>query len=234
MGARTRRARQGSWWEPLVPQVFRGLRSHHASVTAAVAAFLLVFYCASLFTPQSSALDLWLWGLRAAAALAVLLAVGLLRDKFPLWVAYLGALGETAAFIYFVGFSDDYQRILFRMQEFPLIAMYLSWLFPSWLTLSTVYPALLFTIPYAVYIGPFAGSEHGPGLLNALGLMFFTVLGTSMGHYIRRRFAIYSERDALTGALNRRGLQVAGEPLLSRQQRAGRPVSFVLLDLDGF
>jgi diguanylate cyclase (GGDEF)-like protein len=42
-----------------------------------------------------------------------------------------------------------------------------------------------------------------------------------------------ADTDALTGVLNRRGLQTAAEPLLQSAQ-AGRLVALYLLDLDGF
>jgi diguanylate cyclase (GGDEF)-like protein len=54
-------------------------------------------------------------------------------------------------------------------------------------------------------------------------------LATRDGERLRR----LSETDALTGLLNRRGLQAAVAPLMARQ-RPGRLVALYLIDLDGF
>ncbi|WP_404288051.1 GGDEF domain-containing protein [Glutamicibacter arilaitensis] len=203
-------------------------------MTALVAFFMFFFYLLNLFQPLDFPDQFVVRIARCVGALGVLSAAIIMRNKFPLWLGYLGALAEVASFVYFVGFTMDHEQVVFRLQEFPLIAMYLSWLFPSWLTRLTIYPVMAFTIPYSVFVGPAAGTEHSQGLLNVFALMFFTILGTSVGTFVRRRFRNETEFDVLTGALNRRGLSVHGEPALARSLRFSKALTVALVDLDGF
>src|SRR5690606_10561794 len=108
----------------------------------------------------------------------------------------LGALAELSAFVVFVGFSVNHEQIVFRLQEFPLIALYMSWLFPPAVTQWTIYPVMAFTIPYSVFFGPAVGTEHQSGPLNVLSLVFFTVIGMFVGHYVKRRFRQQTQVDA--------------------------------------
>lgn len=143
-------------------------------------------------------------------------------------------MAELSAFVVFVGFSDNHEQIVFRLQEFPLIALYMSWLFPPEVTRWTIYPIMAFTIPYSVFLGPAAGTEHQSGPLNVLSLVFVTILGIFVGHYVKRRFRQQTQIDILTGALNRTGLTARGEAALLASRKYRRPLSAALLDLDGF
>jgi diguanylate cyclase (GGDEF)-like protein len=133
-----------------------------------------------------------------------------------------------------VAFTTNHEQVVLRLQEFPLIALYLSWLFPVWLTRLSIYPTMLFTTVYAVFFGPAVGTEHSQTLLNIAGLTFFTFLSITVGTFVRRRFEQGTEIDALTGALNRNGLSLRGEPALARALRSSRPITVALIDLDGF
>lgn len=222
------------WWQRFIPQRLRDITQLHVTVTALVAFFMLLFYVLTLFQPLGSPV---LFAFRVSfclGSLAMLATVIAMGDRLPAWVMYAGAVAEIGAFVYFVGFTSNHQQVVFRLQEFPLIALYLAWLFPPWLTRLTIYPVMAFTIPYAVFVGPAAGTEHGQGLLNVVSLMFFTILGMGVGGFVRERFKQQTEFDELTGALNRRGLSAYGEPALLRGRRLARPLTVAVVDLDDF
>lgn len=204
------------------------------AVTGMVACFLTVFYGLNLFnTFASEALQLVAFG-RFAGAVAVVALIVVLRDAFPLWIAYAGALVELTAFVYFVGFTVNHEQIVFRLQEFPLIALYLAWVFPPKVSRATIYPVLLFTIWHSMLFSPAVGTEHENGLLNILSLVFFTVVGMFVGSYVKRKFTQQTELDVLTGAHNRRALGRYGDAALAQARKQNQPVSVALVDMDGF
>ena len=218
-----------AWWQNVVPAPFRTLTQMHVMVTALVALFMLVFYLIALFLPVRSPVLQGFNILYCLGCAAILGAIYRAGDKLASWIMYVGALAEVAAFIYFVAFTRNHEQVVFRLQQFPLLALYLSWIFPPWLARCTIYPALLFTIPYGVLIGPAAGTEHSQGILNIAALMFFTVLGTGVGSFVRDRFREQIEVDELTGALNRRALTVYGEQVMLRPRKRGGPLSVAVV-----
>jgi diguanylate cyclase (GGDEF)-like protein len=70
------------------------------------------------------------------------------------------------------------------------------------------------------------------GALLANGGTAFGFLFLSSAQ-LRRELTMQAEHDALTGVLNRRGLQSLAERRLTSSHRAAEPVSVVSLDLDG-
>src|SRR5690606_35519049 len=122
----------------------------------------------------------------------------------------------------------------FRLQEFPLITLYLAWLFKPRLVRLTIYPVLAAALYLAYVYGPRTGMALHSGWLNVFSLVFVTFGASVIGSYVKTRFHYQSEIDELTGAVNRRGLQLRGEHMLASAQRARRPLSVALLDMDGF
>ncbi len=230
-----RRATDKHWWDPAgIAQRLGGITDIGVSITGLVALFLMILYLINIVQPEGAGIYLWASVFHFLGALAVLVLVLIKGDNFPLWVAYLGALTELITFVYYVAFTTNHEQVVLRLQEFPLIALYLSWLFPVWLTRLSIYPTMLFTTVYAVFFGPAVGTEHSQTLLNIAGLTFFTFLSITVGTFVRRRFEQGTEIDALTGALNRNGLSLRGEPALARALRSSRPITVALIDLDGF
>ncbi len=204
------------------------------AVTGMVAGFLTIFYGLNLFNTFPTPLHELTAITRFIGALLIVVLVLLKGDRFPRWIALVGALNELSAFVYFVGFTTTHEQIVFRLQEFPLIALYLSWLFPASVARLTIYPVMVFTMAYSVWFGPAAGTDHQSGLLNVVSLVFFTVVAMSVGSFVKRNFKKQTEIDPLTGAMNRRGLGIHGDAILVQCQKQHRPVSVVLVDLDGF
>lgn len=230
-----RRATDKRWWDPVgIVQRFRGITDIGVSITGLVALFMLTLYLINIVQPGESGIHIWVSAFHCLGALTVLILVLIKQDNFPLWVAYLGVVTELVWFVYFVAFTTNHEQVVFRLQEFPLIALYLSWLFPGWLTRLSIYPTMLFTAIYGVYFGPAVGTEHSQTLLNIAALTFFTFLSISVGTLVRKRFEQGTEIDALTGALNRNGLSQRGEPALVRALRSSLPITVALIDLDGF
>lgn len=221
-------------WTRLLPARVREITKPEVAVTGLAAAFLAVLYSSYILVSPSIDFVIGAAIVRLIGALTIVALVICLRDRFPLWIGYIGAVAELFAFVVFVGFSIDHEQLVFRMQEFPLIALYLAWVFPRTLAQLTVYPIMLFTLPFAILYGPASGTDYQQGLLNCLSLFFFTFLAMFAGDFAKRNFTRETETDELTGAINRRGLGRQGEAILQASRKRSRPLVLCLIDLDGF
>lgn len=230
-----RRASAGmAWHERFLPARLRSITSVEVAVTGIVAAFLTVFYGLNLF---GDFLNVWTHAvavLRFIGSIFVVITVAVKLDKFPMWLAFIGALSELAAIVYFVAFTLNHEQIVFRLQEFPLVALYLAWLFPSVVSRATIYPVMVFTLGYWMFFGPAVGTEHQSGILNIVSSVFFIVVGMFVGTFVKRKFKQQTELDPLTGAVNRRGLGARGDALLLAGKKHSSPVSVVMIDMDKF
>ncbi|TAP28596.1 GGDEF domain-containing protein [Arthrobacter sp. S41] len=234
-GKKDRRARAAvGWWYRLLPPRVRAIKRPEVAVTGFIACFFILFYLINLTYDFESVVREYLGYVRFAGAILVLLLIYIKMDRFPLWIGYLGALTELVAFGYFVGLSSDFEQIAFRLQEFPLITLYLAWLFDPRLVRGTIYPVLAGTLYLAYFYGPQSGMALHSGWLNVLSLLLLTIGASVIGSYVKARFHYQSEVDELTGAVNRRGLQLRGELLLASFQRSRRPLAAALLDMDKF
>jgi|GEM_PF-1501385 len=235
LGKKDRRAQAGySWWYRLLPPRARAIKRPEVAVTGFIACFFILFYLINLTYDFESVARQYLGYVRFAGAILVLLLIYIKLDRFPLWIGYLGALTELVAFAYFVGLSSDFEQIAFRLQEFPLITLYLAWLFDPRLVRWTIYPVLACTLYLAYLYGPQSGMALHSGWLNMLSLVLLTIGASVIGSYVKARFHYQSEVDELTGAANRRGLQLRGERMLASSQRSRRPMAAALLDMDKF
>jgi diguanylate cyclase (GGDEF)-like protein len=81
----------------------------------------------------------------------------------------------------------------------------------------------------ATTLQPYAGAGHVVVVLAVT----VVVAGEAIGAAVRRLEA-QADTDALTGLLNRRGLQERGEIALDLARRSGKPVTAAIFDLDGF
>lgn len=234
-GTRDRRARVNEgWWYRLLPPRVRAIKRPEVAVTGFIACFFILFYLVNLTYDFESTVREFLGYVRFAGSVLVLLLICIKLDRFPLWLGYLGALTELVAFAYFVGLSSDFEQIAFRLQEFPLITLYLAWLFKPTLVRWTIYPVLAAALGLSYVYGPPSGMALHSGWLNVLSLVFLTIGASVIGSYVNARFHYQSEIDELTGAVNRRGLQLRGELMLASSQRFRRPVAVALLDMDKF
>lgn len=223
-----------TWRERFLPARLRSITSMEVAVTGIVAAFLTVFYGLNLF---GEFLNVWTHAiavLRFVGAIVVVATVAVKLDRFPMWLAFVGALSELLAIAYYVAFTVNHEQIVFRLQEFPLVALYLAWLFPSVISRATIYPLMVFTLGYSMFFGPAVGTEHQSGVLNIVSSVFFIVVGMFVGSFVKRKFKQQTEIDALTGAVNRRGLGIRGDVLLLAGKKHGTPVSVALIDMDKF
>lgn len=234
-GTRDRRAQVNEeWWYRLLPPRVRAIKRPEVAVTGFIACFFILFYLIILTYDFESVARQYVSYVRFAGSILVLAMICVKLDRFPLWIGYLGALTELVAFAYFVSFSSDLEQIAFRLQEFPLITLYLAWLFNPTLVRWTIYPVLAATLFVAYFYGPQSGIALHSGLLNLLTLLLLTMGASLIGSYVKARFHYQSEVDELTGAVNRRGLQLRGELMLASSQRFRRPVAVALLDMDKF
>jgi diguanylate cyclase (GGDEF)-like protein len=80
-------------------------------------------------------------------------------------------------------------------------------------------------------------ADADPGVIPQIGVMLGRAVERGRAADAARAHAAALEqlsvRDALTGAYNRRGLQVLGEPVLALARRKKRPACLLYFDLDG-
>jgi diguanylate cyclase (GGDEF)-like protein len=138
-------------------------------------------------------------------------------------------IGLAAAVSYLDGGSTSPLALLFFI---PL--MFASLAYPL---ASVVAVGVLDYLAY-VFVGVAAGEPDGAHVgFFALCLAATAVLcGWHASNQDRRRrvLAYVSRADPLTGCLNRRGLEERLDAELSAASRTGRPLAFVMLDLDHF
>jgi diguanylate cyclase (GGDEF)-like protein/PAS domain S-box-containing protein len=88
-----------------------------------------------------------------------------------------------------------------------------------------------------LYTGATLPADTDPGVIPQIGVMLGRAIERGRAAEAARAHAAALEqlsvRDALTGAYNRRGLQVMGEPVLALARRKKRPACLLYFDLDG-
>lgn len=117
--------------------------------------------------------------------------------------------------------------------------------------IENTYFGLFFGSQYGLFPGEIAETLGNPGLLIVPKLLNIAaggvVLGLLLNHWlpkaVKERFRSEQDRadlmmlateDALTGVSNRRHFDMVGRAEWARFQRYGRPLSLVIVDVDGF
>lgn len=205
----------------------------YAFATGALAGALVLSALAHIVLeePQPT-LDVLIYtAARVVLGAVLVVAAVLLRDRLPAWLGAAGTVLPAIMLALFAVFGTDTTHTLLCLREFPFVALYLGWFYPSWFARLTVYPVLAATIGAAVLRDlPTAG-----GSLTAIGVAEFAIfsllclaLGTRGAAYYRRR----ADGDQLTGVLNRRGLRRAALDEVRRAHRRGESLTVVLVDAD--
>lgn len=178
----------------------------------------------------------------ACGALAMLVGLGGIaaaqrRVSVPEWALGLGALlGTTlvALATWAGGFdatgTEDNEMLFFW------VALYSFYFFRTWHALLQV---MAIAVAYGLLLGANATAQETPtrfiiviGTLLVAGLLVArlrTVMESLIDGLERQ-----ARRDELTGALNRRGLDEAAAEAFPKASEAGRPIGFLLIDLDEF
>ena len=172
---------------------------------------------------------------RAALALAVgAVAVALLidgmavarqrRPPIPYWVLLLPMLGAA-------GYASVRQGIYGALWTFPIV-LFGYFLLPRRAALACSLGVLMV---FTVLVYRYVGVETAPryfGALLASTVMVNVVL--TILNELQKALVQQANTDALTGAFNRRFLDVCVAELIERRKRYGAPASLLLIDVDHF
>jgi len=170
------------------------------------------------------------WLLSFGACMLIPLIVG---RRYPRWAGLLFIGFLTAWSAYALFHAIHAHALLNTLFEAPMIGLYLGWFFRPFIARAVmfVYIVILGWIVLAdIHLHDFLFST--PLVLVYTILIAYFCLET--GSHLFRQAREQAMTDALTGTLNRRGLDVASERALSRAHRDGTPLSFFAVDFDNF
>lgn len=160
-------------------------------------------------------------------AVALVLAVGTLTlgDRLPRGVLLAEAVVAAGLNSLLVAFAATSGGAMGDGVAYAWLMIYVAWVFPR------------FWAPFAAFIvagfgvGLLAGGL--PGLFTGWVVISLTVatIGGVVAR-VSRTVNVHLATDALTGALNRRGLLVAAERAVARSRRRSEDLTLAALDLD--
>lgn len=218
---------------------FRWLRTmlrRTSTFSVVTAALLLYFGALAAFevveddlTPFETAFS----ALTLIACLGVFAAVAFFGKELPMRLGLVMIAAHALTSVYYLGFSDERQNAIAAFQELPIIAMYFSWFYDARVARIGVL-AIVIAVNGAAMAGPFVERGGMLGIANIISGIVFTWMCLEAGIFMRHRNRLEAHTDELTGALNRRGFTAKTEMEMRRAARHGRPLSLVVIDLDGF
>ena len=173
-------------------------------------------------------------GILSLVALAYTVGLICLRaqDRLPSWAVPAALALATVLVTYAVEFFSDPTRSIWSI-FYVAVGLQAGYFLSRWWAAAQV--ALVAAAFGLVIHGHGAAIEHWIGTVAVVALATW-MIGT-MRMRLRNlitRLADAARTDALTGLLNRRGLQEIAELELERARRGDRPVSIVVLDIDRF
>ena len=223
-----------SWTAPLPPRLRPGTPGSHGgrsrrTVLASVTGILylvpgvLLLFATVFYTPGKNPR----WVLGALGTLGMAMAViALLRGRaftrleatvmLAIQLVAIAAMThtshlDTAAFSNGVGL--------------PLVGIYTSLLLKR--------PAVVvYYLGLAAYVAAVAARGDSTLTTGAFVIAIEATVATEIVRVLFERMRWLARADPLTGVLNRHGLELAGQRLLTRARRRRTPVSVVLIDLD--
>lgn len=156
-----------------------------------------------------------------------------LGERFPRWLGLSCVVLFALASVYFISPLGDEQSAVSSLQELPILALYLGWFVPRPLSRIYMYSCLALITAMAS-INPIFHVAGNLGVTSALQAIIAAIFCFEVGSALWRRTEHQVVTDALTGALNRAGFMAKLEAELARSQRAGAPLSLVVVDFDYF
>ncbi|QZY52738.1 GGDEF domain-containing protein [Leucobacter tenebrionis] len=201
-------------------------------VSALVPLMLVIVFAVDLLIGHPGihrrAVTLWL----ALYLVATLLPLVLGR-RYPLWAGLLVVAGMEAWSSYFLVFSDHSHAEINALLELPLVALYVAWFYPAAVAWAFIVLSML-RVSVTLIWHPELGTGIGSPVIMigyALIIMLFCFEGARA---VRRQLTAQANVDAMTSALNRRGLAEAGPRAVRLARRAGEPLSVAVVDFDDF
>ena len=156
-----------------------------------------------------------------------------LGRHYPLWAGFAVVLGMEAWSSYFLMFSRHSHAEINALLELPLVALYVAWFYPTVVAWSFIGLSMA-RVSSTLIWNPDMGNDVGSPFVMigyALIIMLFCFEGARA---VRRQLRAQACTDALTGALNRRGMAEAGSRMLRRSERLDEPLAVAVIDFDDF
>lgn len=156
-----------------------------------------------------------------------------LGRRYPLWAGLAVVLGMEVWSSYFLLFSRHSHAEINALLELPLVALYVAWFYPTAIAWSFIGLSMA-RVSSTLIWNPNMGNDVGSPVVMigyALIIMLFCFEGARA---VRRQLRAQSSTDALTGALNRRGMAEAGARVLRRSVRRAEPLAVAVIDFDDF
>ena len=215
------------WLQRMIGNEIDALTAHRervmSSLTAIVAVVLLGLVVNHLVHGRV-ALALAIGGVFVALLIDVIAIRMGRRPPIPYWLLLLPMVGASA-------FATMRQGIYGALWAFP-ITLFCYFLLPRRLALlCSVAILLAYTALVFVYIEPATAPRFFASLLLSI-VMVNVVLNVL--NELQDALVHQANTDALTGAFNRRFLDVCIAELIDRRRRHGAPASLLLIDVDHF
>lgn len=156
-----------------------------------------------------------------------------LGRRYPLWAGLVVVAGMEAWSSYFLLFSRHSHAEINALLELPLVALYVAWFYPTVIAWGFIGLSMV-RVSSTLIWNPNMGHAVGSPIVMigyALIIMLFCFEGARA---VRRQLRTQASIDALTGALNRRGMAEAGSRMLRRSTRLDEPLAVAVIDFDDF
>lgn len=211
----------------------RSRATMYSVATAALLGAFCVLLVADILLNSES-----MFGFLATLALAVASAVGVIiclvaGDRLGPWAALLLVFANALTIVFFFTVLRSPAGAIGVVVQMPVLSLYLGGFLSPWLA-RTSQSAVLFILVLGAVWDPYDVLEQLNNGRNALSVALFTWLCLEAGIFVQRRFKAETHVDALTGALNRRGLVVRADVERARAERTGQKLCIAVADLDGF
>ncbi|MGB3732047.1 diguanylate cyclase domain-containing protein [Microbacterium sp.] len=239
-GIRAADSQELSWLQLGWIQRARKRTSVQSLVTAILCLYFAVLEGVELFEDDLTRAEATTAAVLLVACLVPVVMVMVMGVRLPKWTGLVLVVAHAVVSVYYIGFSQERQNAVAAIQELPVMAVYLAWFFGARIGRSLEL-IIVASVAAAIRFGPFGGPKIegvlGTGLFgvaNIAGAVLLTWLCLEMGFFVRHRVRVEAHTDALTGALNRRGFTAQLTEAMRRANRARRPLSIAVLDLDRF
>lgn len=210
----------------------RDRSSRYARLTAALAAILGLLATLELAEGRHTVSGTVLETVLVVAAVVIVLTV-LLRGPLPGWVGIVVVLVAAVVTIHAVGYSTERPNAISGVQQIPILATYLAWVYPANVARMTV-AGIVGAVSGAVVLGPFGQTGATFSISTVVGTALFTWLCVEIGIQLRSQTRSEAQTDVLTGVLNRRGFHDRARVEFRRAARRDEPVAVAVMDLDDF
>lgn len=199
-----------------------------AYVTTMAALVITVSGLIDALTPAKRSLGYswtWAWTLLSLLIAVVPLA---LADRFPKGIALAGCYLFCAVTALQMSVADRSIVSANNLVLYPMIACFTGWFFAPWVSRATVSFAFVMS-GTALLINPYGGL-----LTTWVNLGLASGFCLESAGYLRRKLDREIQTDALTGAMNRSGLDDRIGQEIASACRTGQMLALVLMDLDDF